>query len=275
MSLIDIHFHGTEKIDSREVDNPEDILLIANEYGLSGIDGFLLTLYPSEISYMKKTLLNIKKAMSIQTDGAKILGVHLEGPFLNSKKAGALNSQYFINPQIDVLHHLIEGVEDIVKVITVAPEMPEALKLIEKCRESGIVVSMGHSDATYKEAFEGFRAGASLITHLFNAMRGIHHREPGIAGFGLINQEIYIELIADGRHLSDELLKWVFQIKNSERIILISDMVKEKKEINVLQGGSMSLSAIIHRLKKLNIDEDKLKLAVEQNPHRVLGIRFP
>jgi N-acetylglucosamine-6-phosphate deacetylase len=272
MSLIDFHFHGTKKIDVREADNPEKILLIAQEYGLMGVEGFLLTLYPSDTNSMRKTLLNIKKAMSFQKEGVKILGAYLEGPFLNPEKAGALNSHYFLKPDFDILCRLIEGFEDIVKVITVAPELPGAIKIIEKCCELGIVVSMGHSLATYNQAQEGFVAGARLITHLFNAMRGIHHRELGIAGFGLINQEIYIELIGDGKHLNDELLQWIFRVKNPERIILVSDMVKEKKEIQILQGGSMSLKDIVERLRKLNFDEQKLKLATEKNPERLLKI---
>ena len=272
MSLIDIHFHGTKRIDIREAKEPEHILLIAQEYGLMGVEGFLLTLYPSDINSMRKTLLNIKKAMRFQNEGAKILGAYLEGPFLNPEKTGALDSHYFLKPDFDILCQLIEGFEDIVKVITIAPELPGAIKIIEKCCELGIVVSMGHSLATYKQAQEGFVAGARLITHLFNAMRGIHHREPGIAGFGLINQEIYIELIGDGKHLNDELLKWIFQIKNPERIILISDMVKQRQEIQILQGGSMGLNDIIKRLKKLNVNENKLILSVKENPKRLLKI---
>ncbi len=272
MSLIDIHFHGTKKIDIRQAKEPEHILLIAQEYGLMGVEGFLLTLYPSDINSMRKTLLNIKKAMRFQNEGAKILGAYLEGPFLNPEKAGALDSHYFLKPDVDILCRLIEGFEDIVKVITIAPELPGAIKIIEKCCELGIVVSMGHSLATYKQAQEGFVAGARLITHLFNAMRGIHHREPGIAGFGLINQEIYIELIGDGKHLNDNLLKWIFQVKNPERIILVSDMVKQRKEKQILQGGSLSLKDIVDRLKYLNIDEQKIKLAAEKNPEGLLKI---
>ncbi|MCS7215051.1 MAG: hypothetical protein NZ826_02725 [Thermodesulfovibrio sp.] len=272
MSLIDIHFHGTNKIDIKEVESPEQILLIAKEYGSMEVEGFLVTIYPSKISSMKKTLLNIKRAMEIQTEGAKILGAYLEGPFLNPRKAGALDHDYFLQPDIDVLYRLIDGTEDIVKIITVSPEVPGALNIIEKCSETGIIVSMGHSDATYKEAEEGFKAGARLITHLFNAMRGIHHREPGIAGFGLMNQEVYVELIGDGKHLRDEILKWIFEIKNPQRIILISDMVKQREALNRLQGGIMGLGDTIKRLKKLGIEEYKIKMAGEKNPKRLLKI---
>ncbi|WP_353687001.1 amidohydrolase family protein [Thermodesulfovibrio sp. 3462-1] len=272
MSLIDVHFHGTNKIDVRDINSPEQVLLIAQEYCSMRVDKFLLTLYPAEINTMRKTLLNIKKAMEYQRQEAKLIGVYLEGPFLNPEKAGALERYYFLKPDVEVLNRLIEGFEDIVKVITVAPELPGAIRIIEKCAQMGIIVSMGHSNATYKEAEEGFKAGSRLITHLFNAMRGIHHREPGIAGFGVINQEIYVELIGDGRHLSDKLLKWLFHIKNPERIILISDMVKQNEESKKLQGGSMSLKDVVERLKNLNIDENKLKLAGETNPERLLKI---
>jgi len=272
MSIFDIHFHGTEKFDVKEVKDYEQILLIAEEYGKKETDGFLLSLYPDSLDKMREKLSIIKKAMENQTDGAKIYGAYLEGPFLNPLKAGALDSNKFLMPDIDKLEELVYGFEDIIKIVTVAPELPGAYKLIERCIQLGIVVSMGHSDATYREAEEGFKAGVRLITHLFNAMRGIHHREPGIAGFGLINQEIYIELIGDGKHLSDELLKWIFQVKNPERIILVSDMVKQKKGMQKLQGGSMSLKDVINRLKKLNIDEYKLKLATEKNPEELLRI---
>lgn len=269
--MIDIHFHGTKRIDTKDITSSEQILEIANECAIKDITGFLLTLYPSEITSMRKTLSHIKKAMEIQKEGAKILGAYLEGPFLNPNKAGALESNNFLLPDEDVLKELIEDFEDTVKIITVAPELPGALKLIEKIVELGIIVSMGHSDATYNEAHEGFKAGASLITHLFNAMRGIHHREPGLAGFGVMNQKIYVELIADGRHLSDEIVKWIFSIKHPERIILVSDMIKDEDD-RVLKGGSLYLSEIRERLKALGIENEKLFWATEINPKRLLNL---
>lgn len=270
--MIDIHFHGTKKIEIRETTTPEQILEIANECSLKGVDKVLITLYPAKINLMRKTLINIKKAMELQKEGAKILGAYLEGPFLNPKKAGALSTKDFLLPDIDLFKRLIEDFEDTVKIITVAPELPNALKLIEKAVYSGVVVSMGHSDATFKEAQEGFKAGASLITHLFNAMRGIHHREPGLAGFGVINQEVYVEVIADGIHINDEVVKWIFKIKDSERIILVSDMVKETEDEKILRGGKLYLNEIFERLKMLGVETDKLFLATEANPKRLLKL---
>ncbi len=270
MPIIDIHFHGTKNIDVEEINSPEQVLKISEEY--QEIEGFLLAIYPDEIKRIRQKLSYIKKAMQMQTSGVKILGAYLEGPFLNPKKSGALKSEHFFLPDIDKLKQLIDGYEDIIKIITIAPELPNAIRLIETCVSKGIIVSMGHSDATFKEAYEGFRAGARLITHLFNAMREIHHREPGIAGFGLINQEIYIEVIGDGRHLSDEILKWIFEIKNPDRIILVSDMVKDSGDEQKIKGGDINLYRIKERLLSFNFDREKIYNAVYKNPKTLLGL---
>ncbi|MCX8033908.1 MAG: hypothetical protein N3A00_01150 [Thermodesulfovibrio sp.] len=272
--MIDIHFHGTERLDIKEAKDWEEILLIAKEYGEKGTDGFLFTLYPDELNKMRDKLLIIKKAMNNQRDGAKIYGAYLEGPFINPLKAGALDYNKFLMPNIDKLKKLIEGFEEIIKIITIAPELPGAISLIERCNDLGLIVSMGHSDATFEEAQDGFKAGAKLITHLFNAMTGIHHREPGLAGFGIINEEVYVEVIADGRHINDEILKWLFNIKKPDRIILVSDMVKDKGNGQLIKGGNLSLLEIRERLLQLKIDSEKINKAVYENPKRLLKLNF-
>ncbi len=273
MQIVDIHFHGTKKIDVEKIESVEHVLEISEEY--KAIEGFLLAVYPDEIKRMRQKLFYIKQAMQIQTNGAKILGAYLEGPFLNPKKSGALKSEHFIMPDTEKLKKLIDGYEDIVKIITIAPELKNATVIIETCVSKGIIVSMGHSDATFKEAYEGFRAGAQLITHLFNAMRGFHHREPGIAGFGLINQDIYVEVIGDGRHLNDEILRWIFEVKNPDRVILVSDMVRESGDGQKIKGGDMSLDKIRERLISLSIDHEKINKAVYENPKSLLRIKSP
>ncbi|MCX7988033.1 MAG: hypothetical protein N2647_01135 [Thermodesulfovibrio sp.] len=273
MSIIDIHFHGTERLDIKEAKDYEEILLIAKEYGEKGIDGFLVTLYPDELNKMRNKLLIIRKAMNNQRDGAKIYGAYLEGPFINPLRAGALDNSKFLIPNIDKLKKLLDGFEDIIKIITIAPELPDAISLIERCNDLGLVVSMGHSDATFKEAQDGFKAGAKLITHLFNAMRGIHHREPGLAGFGIINEDIYVEIIGDGKHINDEILKWIFKIKSSNKIIIVSDMVKDSGNSQILKGGCMDLKQIKERLTLLGIEQYKINKAVCENCQDLLRIK--
>ena len=196
-------------------------------------------------------------------------------------KCGALDAPSFSDPGEDVLVELLEGFEDIVKIITVAPEIRGAIGLIKRVSDMGIVVSMGHSDATYAEAEDGFHAGARGITHIFNAMRGIHHREPGIAGFGLLNKDIYIEVIADPYHLHPKTLELVFKIKNHDRILLVSDTVKETltgageirsvaDDSGRLLGGGMTITESSHRLIQMGYDEGDIIDCITKNPAEYL-----
>ena len=168
------------------------------------------------------------------------------------------------------------------RVITVAPELRGAPALIRKMTKAGIVVSMGHSDATYSEAEKGWRAGARGITHLFNAMRGFHHREPGLAGFGLLNGDIYVEVIADPYHLHPATLELIFKMKSPERILIVSDSVKDTKVTGrvravadahgTLQGGSMTVTQSSRRLIEMGFDEVTVMNAITANPERYLRL---
>ena len=215
-------------------------------------------------------------------------GFHLEGPFLNPSKCGALNARTFIEATEYNFRKLIEGFEDIVKIITIAPEIKGAIKLIKKISDMGIIVSMGHSDATFSKAEAGFNAGARGITHIFNAMRGFHHRDPGIAGFGLINKDIYIEVIADPFHLYPKTLELIFRIKSLDKIIIVSDSVKGTKvkgrgkgrgkavtnTHGKLLGGSMTIIESTGRLIQMGFDKDMIMRCITTNPARYLSIYY-
>src|SRR4030066_532364 len=251
MNIIDIHTHGIDGFDTR-TSNPIDIIRMAEIQASLGVSAIVPTIYSDSIEIMRQNMMAVQKAMELQKNAA-ILGVHLEGPFLNSARCGALKSSSFIEPNEYNLKRLIDGFEDMVKIITIAPELKGAAKLIRKMSDIGIIASMGHSDATYSEAEAGFNAGAKGITHLFNAMRSFHHREPGIAGFGLLNKEVYIEVIADPYHLNIKTMELIFRTKNPEKIILISDSVSGTKitetereqgvvdDTGRLPGGSFSI----------------------------------
>ncbi|MCX8070356.1 MAG: amidohydrolase family protein [Thermodesulfovibrionales bacterium] len=276
--MIDIHIHGLNNLDT-STNSVEDILTMATILKRRGITGFLPTLYSNSMNEMRRQMALITQAISQQTqDHSQILGIHLEGPFLNPNKAGALNSSSFIQPSEYALKALLEGFKDIVKIITIAPEIEGSLKVIKMIRDMGIVVSLGHSDATFYDAQKAYNAGAQGITHLFNAMRGFHHREPGLAGFGLLNADIYIEVIADNFHLHDETLNMIFKMKNKERILIISDSVAfsdsskdgiRNKE-GTLMGGANTLDESIERLKRMGITDESISLAVNDNQRRYL-----
>ncbi|NIR25426.1 MAG: hypothetical protein GWN77_00220, partial [Gammaproteobacteria bacterium] len=152
------------------------------------------------------------------------------------------------------LKKLVTGFEDVVRMMTVAPEMKGALRVIERCVSMGIRVNMGHSDATYSQARDGKLAGATGVTHLFNAMRPFHHREPGLAGFALFDKDLYVELIADGVHARPEVLRMVFDIKPHNRIILVSDSIKgPQHKGGVLQGAKAPVTVARDVLRKAGV----------------------
>lgn len=272
---IDLHTHGLGKSGTR-TDCPEEIIQLARSHSKRGTALILPAIYTAPIGQMRKWMEVVRTAMG---SCSLIGGINLEGPFVNPLKMGALGTE-FEKPSLTSLKKLLAGFEDEVKIITIAPELPGALKLIEYCAGRGIGVNMGHSGATFHQALEGKKAGARGITHLFNAMRGFHHREPGLAGFGLVDEEIYVEVIADGAHLSPETLKLIFQIKNPERIILVSDSVKGSPasrtnagpvtKRGVLQGGGMAVSGCVALLGRLGIKGRAIRLAGRENPLRYL-----
>ncbi len=308
MKITDIHTHGIGGYDTKTAAE-EDILRIAEIQGAHGVDGVVLTVYPSAIGEMRMQMETIRKAMVVQQSSpdmhrddqrnradkqiasalpasrepvpARIIGIHLEGPFLNPSQAGSLPPGTFVEPSEYLFRELTEGFEDIVKIITIAPEIPGALTLIRHMADTGIAVSMGHSDATYVEAEMGFHAGAQGITHIFNGMRGFHHREPGIAGFGILNRNISVEVIADPFHLHDGVIELIFRMKNPEKIIIVSDTVKEtglaicgsgvRHESGKLLGGSMAITESAERLIRQGYDRGLIFRCITENPQAYLS----
>jgi N-acetylglucosamine-6-phosphate deacetylase len=278
-SLIDIHVHGADEYDTR-TRRQDDILQIAVRHGERGTGAILPTVYPGPVEMMRDNMSAIRRAMEVHRQGAVILGIHLEGPFLNPERCGALDRSNFADPSLASLTSLIDGFEDIIRIMTIAPELPGALGVIEACRSRGMLVQMGHSDASFEQAEEGKRAGATGITHLFNAMRGFHHREPGLAGFGLMDDDIYVEVIADMAHLHPQSLKMLFDMKTPDKIILVSDSVKGpgwgggaiRGPGGALMGSGISLPDAVKNLVALGVPPDRALRFATENPRRYLGL---
>ncbi|MEW6570444.1 MAG: amidohydrolase family protein [Nitrospirota bacterium] len=277
MEIIDIHTHGIRGYDTTSTDD-EDIVRIAEAHADSGVSEILAAIYPSTIRTMRKNMETVSRAMK---KTPRIAGLYLEGPFLNPSKCGALEAASFAEPDVFTFQELIDGFEDRVRVITVAPEMKGSLTLIRKIADMGIIVSMGHSEASYAETEAGFNAGARGITHIFNAMRGFHHREPGIAGFGLLNPDVYIEVIADPYHLNIRTLELIFRVKRPDRVIIVSDTVKESKtsskhsavmdSYGALSGGCMTIVESSERLVRLGFDKNLVTKSISENPRNYLS----
>jgi N-acetylglucosamine-6-phosphate deacetylase len=278
--LIDLHVHGADEQDTR-TRRQDDILRIAVKHSERGTAAILPAVYPGSIEAMRENMNAIRRAMEARRQGSVILGIYLEGPFLNPERAGSLDRTCFADPSVEMLSRLVDGFEDIIKIITIAPELPGALKVIEICREKGFLVHMGHSDASFEQAEEGKRAGATGITHVFNAMRGFHHRDPGLAGFGLMDEDIHLEVIADLAHLHPQSLKMLFEMKSPDKIILISDAVKGpgwgtgavRGPGGTLLGSGIALADAMKNLIALGVPPDRALQFASDNPSKYLGLR--
>ncbi|MBD2017353.1 N-acetylglucosamine-6-phosphate deacetylase [Microcoleus sp. FACHB-53] len=190
-----------------------------------GVDAFLPTLVTTSVE-------NIQRSLSVMAeftkggreDVAQILGVHLEGPFLNPQKRGAHPAEYLLPLTIDQVKRVLGDYAHIVKVMTLAPELDTTGEVIPYLRSLGITVSLGHSQATATQAEDAFKLGASMVTHAFNAMPGLHHREPGLLGAALIYPGVYCGLIADGQHVSPTMIQLLLRAGCYEKgLFLVSD----------------------------------------------------
>ncbi len=225
--FLDIHTHGYGGYDVT-INNVAGLVEISKSLLKHGVTSFL----PSTVTQSQEILLQVcdavKNVVKKEVKGAEILGLHLEGPHINTgKEAGAQNVNFARNPNIKELEELTRKSDHNIKRITLAPELPGAVEYIKYAKEMGIVVSVGHTNATYKEAILGFDAGITICSHLFNGMRPFHHREPGIIGAYLTREDVYAELITDMVHLHPGTITAVVKLKGIERLILITDAISE------------------------------------------------
>jgi len=224
--LIDLHIHGTHGNDVMDGD-VQGLKLISQNLASEGVAGYLATTMTANKEKTELAIKSIRHAMSHQ-DGAAILGIHLEGPFISPKKLGAQNPEDTQTPDsvlIQQWHDLSGGA---IKLVTLAPELPGALELIIILRQMNIVASIGHTNANYDQVCKAISQGATYATHLFNAMNPMHHRDPGASGALLQSKQVMTELIVDGFHLHPFFVEMVFQLKGVEGILLITDSMRAK-----------------------------------------------
>lgn len=223
--FIDLHLHGGGGRDVMD-GTPGAIDAISRTHARHGTTGFLATTLTAPVEKIGDALLAVKEAAVWETQGARPLGVHLEGPFINPTRRGAQEGKWILKPSISILEYFLDRAGDIIKIITLAPEMPGALELAEYARKRGVILSVGHSDATYRQAQAAFEAGFSYAVHLFNGMRGLHHREPGITGAVLLAKGVTAEIIADGVHVHPAVLELILKVKGGDRTVLVTDSIR-------------------------------------------------
>jgi N-acetylglucosamine-6-phosphate deacetylase len=218
--FIDIHIHGSNGFDVMDA-TPEALEGIAKSIVQTGTTSFLATTMTMSQENIERALENIQKFKV--NDTAKILGVHLEGPFINPTKKGAQNEAYIQRPNFELIEPYMESV----KMITLAPEVEGAKAFMAYLQEHypHILLSIGHSNASYQESKESFSNGVSHATHLFNAMNPLHHREPGIVGAVLESDRVSCDIIADLIHIHPSFFSMLYKVKQ-ENLLLITDAMR-------------------------------------------------
>ncbi|MBK5240045.1 N-acetylglucosamine-6-phosphate deacetylase [Clostridium sp.] len=256
--FIDIHVHGSGGYDV--MDGTEEALsVISSVLAQNGVTGFLPTTMTMSEEKIYAALDNIRIQMKKKINGSKILGAHMEGPFINKKYKGAQKEDFIIKPNFK----FIEDYIDVIKLITLAPEEDDNFDFIKEIvKRTNIILSIGHSNADYEETMEAIKCGISHATHTFNAMTPLNHRKPGIVG-AILNSDIYCELIADGIHVHPAIFNILKKLKGTDRIILITDSMRAgclKDGVSELGGQKVIVKNNSARLEDGTLAGSILKL---------------
>lgn len=225
--FIDKHIHGSNHSDAM-YPTFEDILNIAKSIAQEGVTAFLPTTMTQSKENVAAALANIRKYIEQNVEeGAAVLGVHLEGPFISKKYKGSQHEQFILSGDIESMKYFQEVSGNNIRQVTFAYEEngPEFTKYLVK---EGIVASIGHSDATAADVFAAAKAGVTSATHTYNAMRGLHHREAGTLGGSMLADEISCELIADLVHVSPEAIRILYKMKGKDKVVLVTDAIESK-----------------------------------------------
>ena len=278
--IIEPHIHGAFGIDFNKATSSE-IVSVAEKLIKYGVGGFYPTLVTDSVTNLKEQINVIKKASTcVKPEMAQILGIHLEGNFINKNKKGIHNPEHFLDLTVEN-YKLIE--DDFIKIITLAPELD--VNLLDYLKNKDIKVQAGHCEGGDLSSCDG-------VTHIFNAMKGITHRDNSTALSALNNDDVFIEVIADGLHLSDEMIRFIFKVKPINKIILISDALpitysdiketvfadstiyydgnKATSKEGTIAGSTTLVSQIIKRL----INMDLFTMQFINNTYNYLGINM-
>lgn len=261
-----------------------------------GIDGFLPTLVTTSVEKFQQALATLSAQKSPgDSDQAQILGVHLEGPCLNATKRGAHPQEHLQSLNIETLQTVIGPYKDSVRVMTLAPELEPSGEAVAWLRSHNIIVSLGHSLATAAEADMAFNQGATMVTHAFNAMPSLHHRQPGLLAAALVHPQVWCGFIADGQHVDPLMLKLMLKASPEQGLFLVSDALAplglpdgaypwDSRQIEVtagtarlsdgtLSGTTLSLLAGVQNLVHWNLCSVGYAIALAtEAPRQALGI---
>ncbi len=223
--LIDIHNHGNSGADFSDGDY-EGLCKMARYLAKNGVTSFAPASMTLPYPVLEKAFATAKQLHDHPLPGhARLMGIQMEGPYFSEKKKGAQNGEYLKDPDFEGFRALYEGCGGLVRIVDVAPELPGAAEFVEKAKAL-CTVSVAHTDADYDHARAAFEAGATHLTHLFNAMPGIHHRKPGVIPAASEENKVRAEIICDGLHIHPAIIRLAFALFGPERMILVSDALR-------------------------------------------------
>ncbi len=248
--LIDLHIHGANHHDVMDA-NVDGLKIISRSLATEGVTGFLATTMTASVDKIEAALATIPLAMRDE-EGAAILGVHLEGPFITKEKMGAQAGEFIQNPNLDLIDHWQKRAQGMLKIITLAPELSGAIDFIRGLQVRNIIAALGHTNATFAEANIAIQNDCHYATHLFNAMRSIHQREPGVVAAVLLAEQVFAELIVDGVHLHPAMIELALLCKGKNKLLLVSDAMRAK----CLRDGQYELGG-----QQVSVSNNRAELA--------------
>jgi len=291
--FIDTHIHGFAGYGTEDL-SVDAIMAMSDHLGSYGVTAFCPTIYPMELGDMKRSIEACVDAMGRET-GAKVMGVHLEGPFLSMARLGVQQPEFIRPVDLEIMEELVEAGRGHITNMTVAPELKGMRELALYCLPRNIVLQAGHTDATYENMMEGMQAGILHSTHFFNAMSRLHHRDPGAVGAILINPELSCEIIADGKHVHPDLIRLLLRDKPQSKVVLVTDGLKpteqercplfannqevvledgvfHRKSDGVMAGSSLTMVRGVHNLADWGVPIEAAVEMAASNPARIIGL---
>ncbi|MBO4277582.1 MAG: N-acetylglucosamine-6-phosphate deacetylase, partial [Clostridia bacterium] len=290
--FIDTHIHGSVAV---EFASPEEDFEKARVWlAKQGITAFAATVRALPADRTVAAIKNIVRESKKESSGARVAGIHLEGPFVSKERAGAMNPPDE-TCRVETVNSFAEAAQGLLKIMTIAPERENALEVIKYCAENGINASLGHTNADYETAMAAIEAGAARATHVFNAMRPFSHRGTGILGAVLTDPRVNCELICDLVHNDAPTVKMVYRLKGCEGVTVVSDTgymsglgdgeftvdgrtryvkngVCTNKEGRIA-GSTVSMLAGVKNLRRLGVPLEEISVMASANPARALGLQ--
>jgi N-acetylglucosamine-6-phosphate deacetylase len=297
--FVDVHIHGAGGHDVMEgtSESLEIITASVAAHGTTSLVATTVTASEKEtrdsVAGIAHFILNTSQYPTRELS-AEILGIHFEGPFISPARRGVHPAKWIVPPSRELFAQLLGEARGTAQILTLAPELPGALELIAAARQAGLVVSLGHTDATYEQAQAAIEAGASHAAHVFNAMRPFSHRGTGVIGAVLTSPKVSAELIADGVHVDEAAMRMLVEIKTPERVILVSDgmsatgMSDGKYQLGMfevkvsggvarnaegkLAGSTLTLDRALRNMVALGVPLSSALRMVTANPARQIGL---